>query len=610
MSALPSKPANARRSVGSVSPGRRVPPGNLRSVISASPRATVPHRGGTTGPNSPVSRLSASPNRPARRPARRMTSTVRAVAMLAMSALLLAQCGGDPEEPADGDEGTATTLAAPATTAAAPPPSATQVATPEPPPPAAPAAAAPAAAPAPAPAPPALSGPPPVAVGSMLEMRVAADGLAHARFVAEFFGGPVDGYSASSSDNGVATAGVQSPDLLVVAPVSDGSASVTVTASGPGGTATQTFTVQVGSGSDQSRFADATASAPAASTPAPPPARDEPASAAPTEEAPADDAVADDAVADDAAADDAAADDAAADDAAADDAVADDAAADDAAADDAAAEDAVADDSDADDIPTEALPPLAPTERPALAGTIPEQAVLVGESRTLDAGPYFSGIVQGWSVGSSAPAVVSVLMRVPGVVTLTGAGAGTANVTVTAENNIGSVAQAFRVSVTTTADSADAAPDSADAAPDSADDAADSADDAADSADDAADSADDSLRIRLTSLCGFGADAGRRESESVGGRGPVRHPGSQQLLHRCRHRFRGVVRPDRLQPGGRRDAGWLGGDDPGPPNRHDHHHSACNRRHQQERATGHDSGHQLTPAPVVSGRRRRRAVPV
>ena len=220
-----------------------------------------------TGRNGPASRLRASPNPLTPRLPRRMTWAVRIVAMLAASALLLAQCGGDSEESADGDEGTTTTTEALAAPAAPASPSATQVVATEPPPAATPPAATPVAAPTP-PVSPALSGPPPVAVGSMSEMRVAGDGLAHARFVAEFFSGPVNGYSASSSDNGVATAGIRSPDLLIVAPVSNGTASVTVTASGPGGTATQTFTVRVGTGSDQTLFADAAAAAPAPAPPA------------------------------------------------------------------------------------------------------------------------------------------------------------------------------------------------------------------------------------------------------------------------------------------------------------------------------------------------------
>jgi PKD repeat protein len=85
-----------------------------------------------------------------------------------------------------------------------------------------------------------------------------ASGHPHALFVAGFFSGPVDGFAAASSDTDVARAGVSAPDMLIVAPVSSGSASVTVTASGPGGSASQTFTVRVGTAADESLYSLAT----------------------------------------------------------------------------------------------------------------------------------------------------------------------------------------------------------------------------------------------------------------------------------------------------------------------------------------------------------------
>ena len=233
-------------------------------------------------------------------------------------------------------------------------------------------------------------------------MRVAGDGLAHARFVAEFFSGPVNGYSASSSDNGVATAGIQSPDLLIVAPVSSGTASVTVMASGPGGTATQTFTVRVGTGSDQTRFADAAAAAPA---PAPaPPAAQQAEVFVPSEELPPEAPIAPA----------------------------------------PPPEDAVEDTG-----PVELLPAVPVTEAPTLSGSVPEQSVIVGQSKTVDVNSYFGGVVQGWAVESSAPTNVPVSMTVAGVVTFDGGAIGTSTVTVTASNDIGSVAQSFQVTVTT-----------------------------------------------------------------------------------------------------------------------------------------------------------------
>ena len=231
-------------------------------------------------------------------------------------------------------------------------------------------------------------------------MAVAADGYAHARFVAEFFDGPIDRYSAVSSDNGVATAGVNPPDMLIVAPVSNGTASITVTAFGPGGTATQTFVARVGAGSVG---VDRPAAAPAAAPAPPPPVPDESDSLLPTEDLPA---------------------------------VSD--------SDESTTTTQAAD----DDIATEPLPPAPQaTEAPSLSGSVPEQLISVGQSRTIDTGPYFVGIVQGWEVESSSPTRVAVSMTVAGEVTVRGLAEGLSTVTVTATNDLGSVAQAFRVPV-------------------------------------------------------------------------------------------------------------------------------------------------------------------
>ena len=249
----------------------------------------------------------------------------------------------------------------------------------------------------------------------MSEMRVAGDGLAHARFVAEFFGGPVDGYSASSSDNGVATAGVQLPDLLIVAPVSNGSTSVTVTASGPGGTATQTFTVRVG---PQSGIAPGASSAPAPAPSPPPitsPTSDDAEPFIPTEVLPP--------------------------------------------------VDVAPDDPDLVDIPTETLSAVGVTAQPVLVGTIPQQSVAAGQSLVLEIGSYFGGVVQVWSVESSNPTTVSVAINAFGVVTLVGGASGTATITVRAANILGSVAQAFPVSVSDVATSGTAGSDTPAAAP-------------------------------------------------------------------------------------------------------------------------------------------------
>ena len=239
-----------------------------------------------------------------------------------------------------------------------------------------------------------------------------AGGYAHALFTAGFFSGPVNGFTATSSDTSVATAGVSPPDILIVSPVSRGSASVTVTASGPGGIATQTFTVRVNTAADRSQVAAPPPTAPPPTAPAPPAPPPPPAPRAPfvpAEEWPADTPL-------------------------------------------------------APGVPTEELPAQTPppddqplyslvtepvTTPPALSSPIPAQTLIVGNSRTVSVRPYFSGIVQGWAVASSAPANVAVSMDVAGVVSFSGDALGTSTITVTATNDAGSVRYGFTVSVKT-----------------------------------------------------------------------------------------------------------------------------------------------------------------
>ena len=390
---------------GRVSRGGPARPGNVDPVIWDSRRIIVPSRAQGTGESGLRRRL---PGRREDSP-RRNSRVIRLVAILAVGALVLSQCGGEDEESTDGvEESTptstdATTGAAEAsaTTVFAAPPAPDPLPPPEPPAapqPAAPQPAAPTPPPSPAP-----SGPPPVTVGVMSDMAVAADGYAHARFVAEFFGGPIDDYSAVSSDNGVATAGVSPPNMLIVAPVSNGTASITVTAFGPGGTATQTFVARVGAGATQVNRSTVPQPSPPPPAPAPPPARQEPAAEesdvmVPTEELPP-------------------------------------------------RPPAAEPDTSTDAIPTESLPPIRATAAPTLSGAVPEQTINVGQTVTVDVTSHFAGIVQGWAVESSNSTSVEASMTVAGRVTVRGLAAGTSTVTVTAVNDIGSVAQAFRVTV-------------------------------------------------------------------------------------------------------------------------------------------------------------------
>lgn len=349
-------------------------------------------------------------------PPRRAPRIVRLVAVLAAGALLLSQCGDD-EEPTEGDQGTTDTTAevsdAPTTTAFEPPPA------PEPLPPAASAQPAPAPAPAPGPAPapaaasppaPAPSGPPPVAQGVMPDLAIAVDGYAHAVFVQEYFSGPVDGYSATSSDSGVAEAGVRAPDMLIVAPVSAGTASVTVTATGPGGTATQTFAARIGAGAAQVTRPAAPPAPPPGPAPAPPP----PAPPPPPPPDGSDELIPLD-------------------------------------------DDLPPTPPDVDTAagaPAESLPPAEATAAPTLSGQVPAQTVGIGATISVDVRPFFGGIIQGWGVETSNPGIVEVTMSLAGRPDLRGVAAGTATITVTARNSLGEVAQAFNaiagVSSTTT----------------------------------------------------------------------------------------------------------------------------------------------------------------
>ncbi len=336
--------------------------------------------------------------------------------MLAAGGLLLAQCGLGGGESAD-ETGTSAALIEAAASPTAPPQSAQPATAPEPTPTAP--AAIPTAVEAPAvtaivqaPPPPASAapvGPPPVAVGAMPEMSATSGGLAHARFVAEYFSGPVDGFAAASSDTGVATASVRAPDLLIVAPVGDGSATITVTASGPGGAAPQTFTVRVGSGSGGSRVAaapPAPSPSPApAPAPSPPPAATEPEVFVPVDELPVLDPAGDSPP--------------------------------------PAGEDA------ASGVPLESLTSDPVTAAPTLWGSVPAQTLIVGESHTLNVRSYFRGVVQGWDVESYAPGIVPAVMTVAGEVTLSGDALGAGTVTVTARNGLGSVTQSFLVAVKT-----------------------------------------------------------------------------------------------------------------------------------------------------------------
>ena len=105
------------------------------------------------------------------------------------------------------------------------------------------------------------------------------------------------------------------------------------------------------------------------------------------------------------------------------------------------------DDDDSDMIPTESLPPIRPTEAPTLAGSVAAQTVNAGQTLTVNVTSNFGGIVQSWTIVSSNPSSLEVSMTDAGEAVLRGVAAGTATVTVTAVNDIGSVAQAFTVTV-------------------------------------------------------------------------------------------------------------------------------------------------------------------
>lgn len=247
-----------------------------------------------------------------------------------------------------------------------------------------------------------LSGPPPVTEGTMPELSIDPSDHPHALFVGNFFRGPVNGFSAASSDTAVVRAGVSPPDLLVVAPVSRGAASVTVTASGPGGSASQTFTVRVGTAAGGSQVAapPAPASAPAPPAPAPPAPAEELPPAAPTPPGVPEETL-------------------------------------------------PGGTQPPDDQSLYALATEAVTEPPALSTPIPDQTLIVGNSGSVTVRAHFSGIIQGWTVASSTPAAVAASVDNSGVVSITGAALGASTITVTATNDAGSVAYGFIVSVKT-----------------------------------------------------------------------------------------------------------------------------------------------------------------
>ncbi len=324
------------------------------------------------------------------------------VAVLTVGSLLLGQCSGHGGEAGSGAQEARTAAAvsetpaitvpstppAPEPLPVEPPPAAVPAPQPSaPPPPAAVPAPQPSA--PPPPAAPEFSGPPPESTGVIPGIAISLDGFAHALFVEEYFSGPVSGYSARSSDAGVAGAGVSAPDMLIITPVSEGSADITVTATGPGGTATQTFVATVGAGALQADR-PVVAPAPPVAPPAPPasgnddvlvPEEQSEPSPAPTT---------------------------------------------------TTAQTAAA--------TTTTAPAAAP---PTLAGPMPPQTVAVTQTLSVDISSYFGGVIQGWSVTSSQPTHVEVSMTVAGEVNLRGLSTGSATITVTAVNSQGSVAQAF-----------------------------------------------------------------------------------------------------------------------------------------------------------------------
>ena len=379
-----------------VSRSRCAAPDNFGRMVAA-PRTTCAAGHRVTPVQVGLARRCRASKGPAAR-RRPRTRTGRLVATLAAGVLLVAQCGGDDGGGSAGGDGAPapTPEAAITPVAEAAPAPATTIAPPAPGP-ASPESPAPLDAAEPATPTAAEQEPPPVAVGTMPELRIDAGGPAHALFAAKFFSGPVDGFSVASSDTAVVTAGVSPPDMLIVAPVSRGSAGVTVTASGPGGAATQTFTVRVGTAADRSQVA-----APPAPAPSPaPPAATPPAPFVPEEELPA--------------------------------------------------STPPPGGSSPDDQPLYSLAAETVTAPPALSSSIPAQTIIVGNSGTVNASLFFSGIVQGWAVESSVPASVPVSVGIDGIVSFSGDALGTSTITVTAANDAGSVAHGFTVSVKTAA---------------------------------------------------------------------------------------------------------------------------------------------------------------
>ena len=302
----------------------------------------------------------------------------------------------------------------PATTAFVAPPA------PEPAPPPAPEPPTP---PAPEPAPPvtappapASSAPAPLAAAAAPDVAIAVDGYAHAIFVDGYFSGPVTGYSAVSSDPGVATVAVHPPDMAIITPVSRGSTIITVTASGAGGTATQNLRADVGDGPVQVERPAPSPSPPASPPPPapeveesifePPPEVEEsifePPPAQVEELTPLED-------------------------------------------------EEIPPPAPGTDEATDAAPGEAPAAEvatsPTLSGSMPAQEVGVGRSILVDVSPFFGGVVQRWAVNPSDPTVVVARVSEDGGLTLRGVSAGTTSVTVTAANDMGEVAQLFLVRV-------------------------------------------------------------------------------------------------------------------------------------------------------------------
>ena len=85
-------------------------------------------------------------------------------------------------------------------------------------------------------------------------------------------------------------------------------------------------------------------------------------------------------------------------------------------------------------------------QSPGTNGSIPEQAVNVGDSSRLTVSGYFTGTVDSYSAASSNTTVATTSVSLSNV-TVTGRATGTATITVTATNTHGSTDQVFQVTV-------------------------------------------------------------------------------------------------------------------------------------------------------------------